>query len=257
MTPTAGEFFVDGVRIAYRRQGRGPLLLILPGNTASSAHHTGELEYFGAEFLAVAPDFRGTGRSDRLATWPVDWYQRCAHDMAALVTHLGAEHCLVIGTSGGAIVALWLAILHPEIVRAAIADSTVAAYPPAWLHRAMDTRLAQSPGQVHFWQGAHGDDWAQVIDADTAMLRGIAERGGELFAGRLGEIRCPVLVTASLGDTVLPSVGASQLALLEQIPDSRLFLTKQGDHPLMWSNAGEFRRAADAFLQSLSVICDA
>jgi pimeloyl-ACP methyl ester carboxylesterase len=62
-----------------------------------------------------------------------------------------------------------------------------------------------------------------------------------------------VLITASLGDSVLPVVGASQVAMLEQIPDSRLFLAKQGDHPLMWSNPVEFRRAVDVFLDSLSL----
>ena len=253
MTASSAEFWHAGVRLAYRTQGVGPLLLILPGNTASSAHHGGELAYFGARFCAIAPDFAGTGQSDRLRMWPDDWHQRCAHDLAALVAHLGERQCLVMGTSGGAIIALWLAILHPEIVCAVVADSTVAAFPPAWLHAAMDTRSARSPGQIDFWRAAHGDDWDQVIDQDTALLRRVADRGGGFFGARLGEIRCPVLITASLGDSVLPAVGASQLAMLEQIPDSRLFLAKQGDHPLMWSNPVEFRRAVDAFLDSLSL----
>lgn len=243
-----GEFFVEGVRLTYRETGRGPLLLILPGNTASSTYHEGEMAYFGDRFRTVSPDFRGTGQSDRIAHWPDDWYQRCAHDMASLVAHLNETQCIVMGTSGGAVVALWLAILHPDVVRAVIADSTVAAYPPAWLHWAMDTRSARSPGQIQFWSGAHGDDWAQVIEEDTAMLRRIADRGGALFGDRLAAIRCPVLVTVSRGDPVLPDVAVSQLAMIEEIPDSRLYLAKQGGHPMMWSNAVEFRAAADAFL---------
>lgn len=251
MAPQDAEFIHEGVRLAYRSEGDGSLLLILPGNTASSVHHAGELAHFSRRFRAVAPDFAGTGRSARLAVWPDDWYQRCAHAMAALVAHLGARQCIAVGTSGGAIVALWLAILHAEIVRAVVADSTVSAYPPAWLHAGMDTRAARTLGQVQFWQAAHGDDWAQVVEQDTAMLRRIADRGGSLFDDRLSGMRTPVLITASLGDTMLPTVGESQLALLAQIPDSRLFLAKAGDHPLMWSNAGEFRRAVDAFLRDL------
>ncbi|MFZ1770478.1 MAG: alpha/beta hydrolase [Caldilinea sp.] len=252
MNPSPGEFFVDGLRLAYREQGCGPLLLILPGNTASSACHSGELDYFGACFRCVAPDFRGIGRSERLPIWPDEWYQHCAHDMAALLAHLGEQQCIVMGTSGGAIVALWMAILYPQSVCAVIADSTLAAYPPAWLHRVMGMRAERSPGQIHFWQGAHGDDWAQVVEADTAMLRWIAEHGGHIFDDRLGEICCPVLVTASLGDTMLPDIRTSQLDLIAAIRDSRLFLAKVGDHPLMWSNPEEFRRAVNAFLAGVA-----
>ena len=174
------------VTLHYREAGAGPLLLVLPGNTASSACHDGELAHFADRFHVVSPDFRGTGRSTRLAAWPDDWYPQCAHDMAALLDHLGAERCIAMGTSGGAIVALWLAILHPARVTAVIADSTASGYPPDWLRAAMATRSERSSGQVAFWQGAHGDDWAQVVDEDTAMLLRIADRGGDFFGGRLG-----------------------------------------------------------------------
>ncbi|MFO7631422.1 MAG: hypothetical protein R6W76_02725 [Caldilinea sp.] len=96
---STGEFLVDDVRLAYRTNGSGALLLILPGNTASSAYHV----------------------------------------------------------SYGRTRTLW---------------------------RAISRCFAGLPGNS------------------------------------LGEIRCPVLVTASLGDGVLPDTGASQLALLGQIPDT-------------------------------------
>lgn len=62
-------------------------MLVLPGNTASSVHHQDELGHFGRHFWAVSPDFWGTGASERLEVWPEDWYEQCAHDMAALVEH--------------------------------------------------------------------------------------------------------------------------------------------------------------------------
>jgi valacyclovir hydrolase len=34
-------------QLFYREVGTGPLLLILPGNTASSACHEGEMQHFG------------------------------------------------------------------------------------------------------------------------------------------------------------------------------------------------------------------
>src|SRR6266542_6303436 len=95
-------FHSDHHRLFYREHGSGPLLLVLHGNTASSAHHQCELDYFGQHYHAVAMDFLGCGQSDRLDVWPVDWWTLGAHDAAALAQHLGYEKALVMGTSGGA-----------------------------------------------------------------------------------------------------------------------------------------------------------
>lgn len=95
-----------GRRLFFREQGGGPPLLILAGNTASSACHGGELAHFGARYRAVALDFLGTGMSDRAAAWPRDWWAAGAASAAALIDHLGAGPAVVVGTSGGAAVAL-------------------------------------------------------------------------------------------------------------------------------------------------------
>jgi valacyclovir hydrolase len=245
-------FTHHGHRLHYREQedssAQGHLLLLLPGNTATSAHHAGELAYFGARYHAVSLDFWGTGQSDRLAIWPDDWYQQAAHDAAGLVAHLGKPCTTVIGTSGGASVALWMAVLHPDLVSAVIADSTVAVYPPHLLLATMRDRTRRTADQVAFWQDAHGPDWEQVIDADTGMLHRLADRGGRMAPEVLDDILCPVLLTATLDDTMLPNVGHQLVDMARLIRNARVYLTKGGDHPLMWSQAGEFRRVCDLFL---------
>ncbi len=101
-------------RLFYREQGVGPLLAILPGNTASSASHAGELDYFGRWYHTVCLDFIGTGQSERVPAWPEAWWEICAGDVAALVDHLGQGQAILMGTSGGAVVALLAAILYSE-----------------------------------------------------------------------------------------------------------------------------------------------
>ncbi len=245
-------FYHNNHHLFYREQGIGPLLLILPGNTASSACHLGELEYFSSRYHVTALDFWGSGQSDRLENWPVSWWSEGAHDAAALVEHLGEDQALVMGCSGGAMVALLMAILHPERVQAVIADSEIEHYSPEWLQRMAAGRKRRTPGQVSFWSSAHGVDWEQVVDADSAMLLAMAKNGGNPLQGRLPQIKCPVLFTASLTDGLLPDVGKQVAGMAAQVPGSQVFLVNAGDHPLMWSQPELFRRNAMQFLENLS-----
>ena len=245
-------FVHNGHRLFYRENGAGPLLLILPGNTASSALHEGELHYFGVRYRAVALDFWGTGQSDRLQAWPDDWWAQGARDAAALVDHLGYQQALVMGTSGGAVVGYLMAILYPQLVRGVIADSAVERLPAPTLTREMESRARRTPGQVGFWQKAHGDDWPQVVEADSEYLLRFEKAGGDCFHGRLREIRCPVLLSASLEDEMLPEVETQIRAMSAQIEGSQVYLAQKGSHPLMWNRPDEFRRVADGFLASLN-----
>jgi valacyclovir hydrolase len=236
-------------RLHYREQGAGEPLLILPGNTASSALHSGELDYFGQRYHALSLDFLGVGRSDRLTTWPASWWMDGAGQAVALLDHIGAERCVALGTSGGGIVALWLAIRFPERVRAVIADSCVARLPPEAVEALIAGRAQRTAEQGAFWQFAHGDDWAHVVDADSALFPPYRTTGLDWFpAGELGSITCPVLLTASLADPLLPDVAGQTVAMAQQIPDCRLLLVNGGDHPLLWSRPAEARAAVNAFL---------
>ena len=235
-------------QLFYREQGDGALLLLLPGNTASSACHMEELAHFAQRYRAVALDLPGTGRSTRVAVWPKNWWAECAEAAAALLDQLRVEQCVAVGTSGGAAAALLLAIQHPERVRAAIADSVVAHIPPDALRLLLAERAQQTAEQIAFWRQAHGDDWQQVVEADTAMLASHLPLGIHYFQSMLARVACPVLLTASLTDTLLPAVASQLCTMAQQIPQSNLFLSNGGDHPLMWSRPGEFRAVADAFL---------
>jgi len=200
------HFTSHGHRLHYYEQGRGPLLLLLPGNSASGAHMRGELEHFSSRGLrAVALDLLGTGRSERLAVWPDDWWLQGARDAAVLVHHLGEESCVAVGCSGGADVALLMAALAPEKVRAVVADSTAPPNLPAELRAAVAARPPDDSAAAGFWQYGHGDDWRQVVQADSDLLLRLAERGGDILGDCLAKVHCPVLFTASLRDEMLPT----------------------------------------------------
>lgn len=253
-------FEFEGSKVAYRSQGNreDPVLLILPGNTASSAHHNEELAFFHAlGFHAIAIDFPGTGQSDRLPRpWPVDWFERNAAACAILLDSLNTKQAIICGTSGGAIVALWMAILFPERVQAVIADSEAIRLTSDNFRAIAADRAQRHPGQIHFWSDGHGADFQAVVDADTELFTTIeterAQNGiWEIHAGRLCEIRCPVLITCAINDDLVPGVGPQMLEMAAQIPDSRFYAKHQGWHPFMWSCREDFQIAAKSFLTNL------
>jgi pimeloyl-ACP methyl ester carboxylesterase len=236
-------------RLFFRERGEGALLLVLPGNTASSACHQGELAYWADRYHVASLDFLGTGESDRVPVWPDDWYDQGARQAAALVEHLGHSTCVVMGTSGGAVVALLMAALSRNRVRAVIADSFGERFAPELVQaQLIEDRARRTPGQVAFWEAAHGADWEQVVDADTEMLVRLAQRGGDWFGGRLGQVRCPVMLTATREDELVPDAGRQMLAVAARLADCRVFLNNRGGHPLMWSRPQDFRAISDYLL---------
>jgi pimeloyl-ACP methyl ester carboxylesterase len=239
-------------RLFYRQQGDGPLLVVLPGNTASSAHLQGELDYFSKRFQVAALDFLGTGLSDRVEIWPDQWWYQGARQTKALIEHLGFEQAILVGTSGGAVAAMLLAIHAPERVRAVIGDSFVEQAPPEQFRRLVIAgRTQRTPGQIDFWRAGHGDDWERVVNADTAMLERFADQGANWFQGQLDRLQCPVLLTGSLQDELIPGAPQQFCGMVEKIADCRLYLHPKGAHPLMWSEPRAFRTVSDHFLDDI------
>ncbi len=246
-------FEYQGRKIYYRLAGKGELMIILPGNTASSACHLGEIEYYKENYKVVSPDYLGTGKSDRLEDWKgEEWFEESARQVIALIKHLKADKAILMGTSGGASIALLAAILAPESVKAVIADSTSILFTEKMLsENVIKERKAPGCGLLAFWLNANGPDWEEVVDADTAMLTKCVNNGGDLFKGRLSEIECPVLITAGKEDQTMENVEAELESFKKQIPDCHLYLHSSGDHPFMWTEMEAFRTNADLFLNKL------
>lgn len=243
-------FIYSGYKIHYRTEGNGPVLLILPGNTASSRCHEDDLAYFSQEFTAVSLDYLGVGASDHLDHFRTDWFQSCADQAAALIQSLNNGPAVIVGTSGGAVAALQTAARHPDLVSAVVADSFTPIFTKEMLERnVLQERSIRSEDQIAFWRYAHGEDWERVIEADTAMLTTLVSEGGNWLENILPDIHCPVLITTSLEDKMLQQSLDYSLEMLKQLKDGRLFINPHGEHPLMWSKPNIFRQAIQGFLK--------
>jgi pimeloyl-ACP methyl ester carboxylesterase len=107
---------IHGHTMFYAMQGRGSTLVLLHGGGDSGEHSFAQqLDVFAEHHLIVAPDQVGQGRTPDVHG-PLS-YTGMMEDTAALLQHLKLKHVDVVGFSDGGILALMLAVRHPELVR--------------------------------------------------------------------------------------------------------------------------------------------
>ena len=76
--------------------------------------------------------------------------------------------------------------------------------------------------------------------------------GGHWFTDdELAHLTCPVLLTGSLHDSMMPDLAEKQTALAARIPQAELLLVNAGDHPLAWSLPAVFYRTVLPFLAAV------
>lgn len=116
--PPEGRFIdIDGVRLHYVERGSGTPVVLLHGNTVTHNDFkaSGLFERLAATHRVIAFDRPGFGHSTR----PRDrlWTPAAQADLLyAAFVRLGVERPLVVGHSMGTLVALALALDHPEAV---------------------------------------------------------------------------------------------------------------------------------------------
>lgn len=103
---------VDGRRLAYWDAGRGPNLVFIHGVGTSGELWAGDLADLAADFRVITYDRRGYGESSGS---PRDWRAHRA-DAIALIDALDAAPAVIVGFSGGGMVALDLALNRPDLI---------------------------------------------------------------------------------------------------------------------------------------------
>jgi pimeloyl-ACP methyl ester carboxylesterase len=120
------QIVVGGLRIAYRRAGVGPPLVLLHGGPLDSREWRWQLDGLSDEFTVVAWDMPGCGGS---ADPPEHFRTRDYADcLAEFIGALGLEQPHVLGLSFGSGLALELYRWHPRIPRTLILASAYAGW---------------------------------------------------------------------------------------------------------------------------------
>lgn len=241
---------VNGIDVYFELHGEGPALVNISGSGNDLRRSPARAIPVNRAFETLHYDQRGLGRTSK----PEGDYTMAdyADDAAAMIHSMGWASCHVLGTSFGGMVALHLAIRHPDVVERLVLCCTspggdAPSYP---LHElasmdpddAFETRLRLIDRR---WD-PHADEpipglgpmyerIANRPELDPDELAGLgrqmtARRGHDVVA-QLGSISAPTLVCAGRHDGIAP-VANSEL-LVERIPNARLRVFEGGHYFLV------------------------
>jgi 3-oxoadipate enol-lactonase len=267
-----GEVVVaDGVRIAYHawgRRDRSPVVMI-QGLGMDGRGWALQRGAFGRKHRCVAPDNRGTGRSDA-PPGPYD-LARMANDVIAVMDDAGIERAHIVGASMGGVITQIVGVLYPD--------------------RVLSLTLACTACHHHEWRRELLAEWAEVVD--RRGMQGLMDDGMRWLIGsrlqrrfgvfvnvlarvlvqtkphafvaqvdailaatdelrfELPNITAPTLVITGSQDTLTPLGDAEELA--ELIPTSRLYVLRGAAHGLMAEAPNAFNEVVLRFLDEVDM----
>jgi pimeloyl-ACP methyl ester carboxylesterase len=228
---------VDGRRIAYRRSGRGPTVLLLHGGVSDGREWLPLMTDVEADADVVALDVPGCGGSDDPP--PGCTLADLADVVAGAVQALDLGPVHLGGLSFGGGLALQVAVRHPTVVRSLLLFSAYAGWagslPPeevaarrVWARTFLTGSRPTDPAELV--PGLLGSplpsELADLLEQVSAAVRpGPTMHLLEAFAdadlsAELGDVRCPTLVVHGERDERAPRPVAE--ALHRGIPGSRL-----------------------------------
>lgn len=169
-------FTFHSKKIFYKEAGHGKPLVMLHGDTASSVMFEFLLPLYQEHFRVILLDFLGNGQSDRVSLFPADLWLSQAEQVIALIEHMHIGKVNILGTSGGAWIAVNTALKRPDLTEKVIADS----FDGRTLHETFaedllkERRAAmQDPSARQFYQWCQGEDWESR--EDTMCRRNMEE----------------------------------------------------------------------------------
>lgn len=253
---------IDGLRIAYQREGEGEPVVFLHGFFGDHRVWRRQLE-LADEFTVVAWDAPGCGGSSRP---PPDFRMlEYADTLAKFIEALRLDRPHVVGNSFGGTLALELALRHPAIPRSLVPADTYAGWSGSFTPEVVAQRLKQSlpdleqppeavvakwmPGFVtESAPRAVTEELAAIIsDFDPegmrVMVRALAEAD---LRERLPDVAVPTLLIWGAEDVRSPLSVAHDLN--SSIPGSALVVIPGAGHLSHVEEPERFNAEVRAFL---------
>jgi pimeloyl-ACP methyl ester carboxylesterase len=258
-SPLAGRS--GPARLYYRQYGSGFPLVFLHGGWGYEIYPFGrQIDALGRGFSILIPDRSGYGKSGRISALPTDFHHRAAAETRSLLDSLGIEKAALWGHSDGSVIAALMALEHPQRYPAVILEAFhYFRYKPVTSQQFFEAMVGNPDvlGErvAAVLSAEHGADyWKDLIRLDgQAWLDLAAESRPErdLYQGRLGEMKTPVLVLHGARD---PRTEPDEMAAVARALPGAVRVIENGGHsPHSEAEAAEAAsRVATEFLGKVS-----
>jgi pimeloyl-ACP methyl ester carboxylesterase len=138
---------VMGGRVGYLTAGAGPPLVLVHGLGGSATNWCELVPLLARRYRLLIPDLPGHGRSDPLPA--VSGLDSFADRVVAVMEEEGGVPAPVVGHSLGGVVALRLALRHPQAVSALVlAGSAGLSIGRPWLRELITANVVLRPGRL-------------------------------------------------------------------------------------------------------------
>lgn len=247
-------FYFKSKRIYYKEQGTGRPVLFLHGDAVSSKMFEPIFPLYQDCFKMIVIDFLGNGESDRVEKLPVDLWLEQARQTIALLEHLQYGKVSLVGTSGGAWVAINAALKRPDLIDRVVADSfdgrTLA---EDFAENLIKERAEASKDEqaVEFFEWCHGKDWKKVVDLNTESLIQCAEEKRPLFWKPLKELKTPLFLMGSEMDDMVRRDFQKEYEAISKETGAIIRIFETGFHPAIVSNWEQAAAAVKYFLDNV------
>lgn len=246
-------FKYNSKNVYYTEIGEGEPIVFLHGNTASSKMFESVTDLYSQNYKVILIDFLGHGESQRLAAFPTELWFDEAMQTITLLDNLSYERVSLIGTSGGAWVALNVALERPDLINKVIADSFDGrALGKDFINNLKYGREFSKKNELakQFYIMCQGNDWESVVDNDTKCLTECAKLKKGLFHRALDELKVPLLLTASKTDDMIRSDFMEEYDhIIKQTVNGQKYIFEKGFHPAIISNGEEYAKIVNQFLK--------
>jgi pimeloyl-ACP methyl ester carboxylesterase len=258
-----------GARLYYEVHGEGQPLLIHPGFGSTIEVLFANWPVLAERFRVIIFDPRGSGRSDVPASPDGITMATYADDAVAVIDAAGESSAHVFGTSFGGMVAINLALIHPDRVRRLVLACTTPGGAKHVLPRpdqlatfiaassiADPAAAVRSTFPLHYSDAFIAIEEAAIVGRaiTNAHLRSTPEGLAAQVAAvtshdtyeRLPRIAAPALVAHGDDDGIIPVANAQTLA--ERIPGARLSIYAGARHIFFVECADALNDEITAFL---------
>ncbi len=236
---SAGKYYdVRGIKMYEETYGSGKPLLLIHGNGGSIKSMASIIPYFSQRYKVIATDSRAHGKS--IDTGDSLSFEMMADDEAALLDKMHIDSAYVIGWSDGGIVALLLAMRHPEkVIKLASSganlwpDST-AIVPSSWksdkaYYESMKFKKRTTVKEKNDWK-IFMLDWLQP-NVPLSALHGI---------------HCPSLIISGDHDVIRLE---HTLKIYQNIPRAYLWVVPDSGHGTLIEHTNEFDKQVNDFFE--------